>query len=91
MLYLHSNILPSFLKIFHLNRVILEVINKNIDHTNTKRRLIMNEDEKKENIDGVINSKNLRFPAPMKSYNTPTSEYEYTDKEKIKEKSHTRY
>jgi len=51
----------------------------------------MNKYDKNENIDGVINSKEIKFPAPMKSYNTPTSDYEYTDKDKIKEKLHTRY
>ena len=51
----------------------------------------MIKNEKKENIDGVINSKGIKFPAPMKSYNTPTSDYEFTDKDKIKEKTHTRY
>ena len=51
----------------------------------------MSDNEKKEDIDGVINSKQIKFPAPMKSYNTPTSDYEFTDKDKIKEKLHTRY
>lgn len=51
----------------------------------------MSDNKKKEDIDGVINSKQIKFPAPMKSYNTPTSDYEFTDKDKIKEKLHTRY
>lgn len=51
----------------------------------------MSKNEKRENIDGVINSKGITFPAPMKSYNSPTSDYEFTDKDKIKEKTHTRY
>ncbi|HEY5525478.1 MAG TPA: hypothetical protein VIK26_09125 [Clostridium sp.] len=51
----------------------------------------MSKNEKKESIDGVINSKGIKFPAPMKSYNSVTSDYEFTDKDKIKEKTHTRY
>lgn len=43
----------------------------------------MNKDEKKENIDGVITSKGIKFPAPMKSYNSPTSDYKFTDEDKI--------
>lgn len=51
----------------------------------------MSKNEKTENIDGVINSKGIKFPAPMKSYNSPTSDYEFTNKDKIKETLHTRY
>ena len=51
----------------------------------------MIKNEEKENIDGVITSKGIKFPSPMKSYNSPTSDYEFTDKDKIKEKTHTRY
>lgn len=34
--------------------------------------------KKQHRTDGVINSSSIRFPAYMKSYNTPTSDYSYT-------------
>ncbi|PRR82557.1 hypothetical protein [Clostridium vincentii] len=51
----------------------------------------MSKNKKKEIIDGVINSKGIKFPAPMKSYNSPTSDYEFTDQDKIEITTHTRY
>lgn len=34
--------------------------------------------KKQHRTDGVIHSATMKFPASMKSFNTPTSDYSYT-------------
>ena len=43
----------------------------------------MSKNDKESRTDGVINSGNVKFPSNSASYNTVTSSYSYTDKEKI--------
>ena len=38
---------------------------------------------KKHRTDGTIKSRGIEFPSPITSKNTPTSTYDYTDRQRI--------
>ncbi|MDS0527384.1 hypothetical protein NNC19_16965 [Clostridium sp. SHJSY1] len=43
----------------------------------------MSKNDKKKRTSGVIHSANAKMPTPEKSFNTPTSDYEFTDNEHV--------
>ncbi|WP_294352674.1 hypothetical protein [uncultured Clostridium sp.] len=49
----------------------------------------MDKNNKKNRTDGVINSANTKFPTPQKSFNNKTSNYEFTDDQKIRRQSYS--
>lgn len=44
--------------------------------------------KKKHRTDGVIHSATMKFPASMKSFNTPTSDYSFTRGDRAKITAH---
>lgn len=51
----------------------------------------MKTNNKQNRTNGTILSQDIEYPAPMKSFNSPSSEYELNKKDKINEKSKKRY
>ena len=51
----------------------------------------MSENDKQKRTDGTITSANTKVAAPIKSFNSPTSDYEYTSADKISDTLHRRY
>ena len=45
--------------------------------------IIMNKNDKQKRRDGTVKSANTKMPVPSKSYNTTTSEFEYSDADNI--------
>ena len=43
----------------------------------------MNKNDKQKRRDGTVKSANTKMPVPSKSYNTTTSEFEYSDADNI--------
>jgi hypothetical protein len=58
---------------------------------NESRWFIMSKNDKQKRIDGTITSANAKFPSPIKSFNTTTSDYSYPSSQKIDDTLHRRY
>lgn len=59
------------------------IINKKLRNTIPIRSDIMSKNDKKKRTSGVIHSANTKMPNPEKSFNTPTSDYDFTDNEYV--------
>jgi hypothetical protein len=51
----------------------------------------MSKNDKKKRTTGTIYSSNIKIPDPDKSFNSPTSDYSYSDEDNIDRKLHRRY